>query len=73
MSKKELPPTEIETFTIGPSCCGHFQTARDLCNHCIANRMYSHALCFVPPTLSKGMEYEQQLQGIGEIIGSSKT
>lgn len=73
MSKKELPPTEIETFTIGPSCCGHFQTARDLCNHCIANGMYSHALCFVPPTLSKGMEYEQQLQGIGEIIGSTKT
>lgn len=73
MSKK-LPPTEIETFTIGPTCCGHFNAGRDLCNYCIANGMYSHALCFVRPSISQGTKYdEQNLQAVADIVSGGKT
>jgi len=73
---KKEPPTELETITIGPSCCGHFAASRDLCNHCIANGMYSHALCFVPPAIGNGTGYEQQqkeLHELADIIGGGKT
>lgn len=72
---RKQPPPELETITIGPSCCGHFAASRDLCNGCIANGMYSYALCFVPP-VSNGKGYEQQqkeLHELADIIGGGKT
>ena len=64
-NKRQLP--DIYTPIIGPSCCGKFSAARELCNQCIAQGLYSHAICFVRPTVAKGTGYEQQQEQLAEI------
>ncbi|MBR2392216.1 MAG: hypothetical protein IKA93_01405 [Elusimicrobiaceae bacterium] len=58
--RKKGPPPEVETFIVGPSCCGSFSTGKDLCHQCIAKGLYKSAICFTPPALSKnGADHEE--------------
>lgn len=59
MSKHKTQLPDIDTAVIGPSCCGKFSASRELCNQCVAQGLYSHAICFALPNLHKGTDYEK--------------
>ena len=70
--KKKQAPEEIETFTIGPSCCGNFSGSKDLCHQCVASGIFHKAICFARPDRPKGTDYEQQreqLRALAELTG----
>lgn len=68
MKKKK---TDIDTFVIGPSCCGGFVDKKDLCHICIARGYYTKSICFLRPSgsIRTVREDEERLRTAAEIIG----
>lgn len=70
MSKKRKQ--DIDTFIIGPSCCGNFSAKKQLCHWCIAKGFYNTSICFVPPVSVGTREQEnERLQAVQEIVAGA--
>jgi len=70
MSPRPVEPTvQIDTATIGPTCCANFTKGKTICDHCVANGMYKNAICFAKPTVGKGADYETQREQTASFAG----